>query len=223
MGPLSTTYRETRAELAAPSINAGGAQKTAGGVVGPVNEQLKQVLEKNNAYYQGANKLYSDISKNVVDPLIQSDVGKVAGKGFDPQTFPTYSRVMSVLADPQLARPETIKQVYTALNAADKTAFPGIARVDLENVFDTAAKDLQSGANRMAGANFRNAIMGTAQQRRTSAPLCGSPRRRDSPRTNSTTASCGQWMSSTGRAVSRVSVRRRRDACRRRKTWLPVG
>jgi hypothetical protein len=92
-------------------------------------------------------------------------VGKVAGKGFDPQTFPTYSRVMGVLSDPQLARPETIKQVYTALNAADKTAFPGIARVHLENVFDTAAKDLQSGANRMGGANFRNAIMGTAQQK----------------------------------------------------------
>jgi hypothetical protein len=66
---------------------------------------------------------------------------------------------------PDTARPENIRALYTGMNAQDPTAFPGLARTWLQNAFNDATQRIQSGDNRMMGANFAKDVFGTDQQR----------------------------------------------------------
>lgn len=165
VGRLHTLYKEAKEIIETPSINAGSPQKTIKGIVGPVVSKLGATLETYSPDLERSNALFARISKEVVDPIIQGDVGKIAGKGYDPQVTPPIQRILSVITDEKLSRPMTIRNVYSKLNAEDKKAFPQVVRLALQNAFDDAAKDVQAGTNRMLGANFKKAVYGTPQQR----------------------------------------------------------
>jgi hypothetical protein len=67
---------------------------------------------------------------------------------------------VGVVADANAVRPETIRELYTRLNAQDKQAFSGIVQTHLENRLN-AALDKKSV---IAGSKFRDAIVGTPKE-----------------------------------------------------------
>lgn len=161
---LDDLYKTTRNRIELPPIGATPEQKTAAGVLRPFNSTLDESLRFASPNIKKGREQFAQISRDVVDPLTSGPVGRVAGKqGFDP-SMPENLNPVSAVANEKLARPESIRELYTNLNKQDPKAFPGIARTWLENAFDGAAQKVQAGENRMVGANFTKAVYGTPQQ-----------------------------------------------------------
>ena len=159
---IDDVYKYLR-ESAEAGINATPAERAARGIYGPAAGELDTIARQSPNIAKGRD-MYAQISRDVIDPLTSGPVGRVAGKhGVDP-SLPESLAPLSSIANQQIARPESIKELYTQLNKQDPMAFQGMARTYLENAFDTASKRIQGGENRMSGANFANAIMGTPQQ-----------------------------------------------------------
>jgi hypothetical protein len=158
-------YRQARNASELPQIGATPEQKNVAAAIGPIAAALKQSSGSNPSIAQG-RQLYQDITRNTIDPLTAGPIGVVAGKtGFDPGAPSAVPRVTGVLSNEKIARPENIRDVYTQMNAVDRTAFPGMARTWLQTEFDAATQRINSGENRMMGANFAKSVFGTDQQR----------------------------------------------------------
>jgi hypothetical protein len=166
VGRLDNLHGEFKEMLDAPLVGSTSPQRKIKGTVAPILSDLDRYMQKSSKNLAAGRAAYARQSQEIVDPLMQGDIGKIAGKGYDPQLTPPLSRVVSTLSDPKNVRPETIRKVYRELNAVDKTAFPGVARLYLENAFDQATQRIQSGDNRMMGANFVKEVFGTDQQRK---------------------------------------------------------
>lgn len=162
---LGALYRTTRESLNPKTlISAPSDLRAARGTLGAINQDLKAALETASPNFAAGNKLYKNISDTVIDPLTAGPVGRVAGlHGFDA-SLPQNLNPVSVVADAKMARPESIRELYSQLNTVNPQAFPGIARTWLENAFDAATQRVQAGENRMIGANFAKAVYGTDQQ-----------------------------------------------------------
>jgi len=160
---LDDVYKYLR-EAGDAGINATSAERAAKGMYGPAAGELDTLLRAQSPNIAKGRDTYAQISRDVIDPLTSGPVGRVAGRqGVDP-SLPESLSPLSSISNQQIARPESIKELYTQLNKQDPKAFQGMARTYLENAFDTASKRVQGGENRMAGANFANAVFGTPQQ-----------------------------------------------------------
>lgn len=161
---LGSLYRSTRTKIDSPDIGASSAERATRGTLGALNQDLRAAVEASSPNFAAGNRLYQDITASVIDPLTAGPVGRVAGlHGFDPSLPPNLNPV-SAIADAKMARPESIKELYSKLNAVNPEAFPSIARTWLENAFDAATQRVQAGENRMIGANFAKGVYGTDQQ-----------------------------------------------------------
>lgn len=161
---LDDLYKNTRNQIDLPPIGATPPQKTAAGVLAPFNSALDETLKLSSNNIKNGRDKYRQITEDVIDPLTSGPVGRVAGKqGFDP-SMPEGLNPVSVIANEKLARPESIRELYTNLNKQNPQAFPGMARTWLENAFDQSAQKIQAGENRMVGANFAKSVYGTPQQ-----------------------------------------------------------
>jgi hypothetical protein len=161
---LDDLYKSTRNRIDLPPIGATPEQKTAAGVLGPLNASLDDALKLSSNNIATGRQQYRQITEDVIEPLTSGPVGRVAGRqGFDP-ALPENLNPISAIANEKIARPESIKELYTSLNKQDPAAFPGMARTWLENAFDQAAQKIQAGENRMVGANFAKTVYGTPQQ-----------------------------------------------------------
>lgn len=166
VGPLSDTFKRVRNQLDAPAINATSDDRIAQGILGPFNRDLQTTLSDASPSWQAANSAYQNFTRNRIEPVTSGPVGIVAGRtGFDPAAPSAVPRVTSVVSNADLARPEGIRDVYTALNQQNPAAFPGLVRTWLQNEFDNATQRVQAGENRMMGANFAKGVFGTDQQR----------------------------------------------------------
>ncbi len=165
VGMLDNLLKETR-ETLTTQIGATGPQRTIRGVVGPILDKLDDALKTHSPELAKGKDLYAKITDQVINPLSRGDIGRMAGKGFDPATSPPLQRVLGTISDTGTARPSTIRTLYKELNKVDKEAFPKVARLLLENQFNKAAGEVQAGSNRMVGANFRKSVFGDPQQQK---------------------------------------------------------
>ena len=166
VGRLNQLYKNLGVEADTSSIAATPAEKLAAYPARQVQSVLGDVLKQNNANIRAGQEKYAQITGDVIDPLSRGPVGVVAGRaGFNPAEPSPVPRVLSPVADANTARPDTIRTLYTNLNAQDRAAFPGIVQSHLENQLNTALGDLRSGPNPTAGQRFRQAIAGTPQER----------------------------------------------------------
>ena len=165
VGRLSRLYRDLGTERQLPEVGATAEQKITAYPAGKVQDVLGDVLRRENPNFRTANDTYAQITRDVVEPLRAGPVGTVAGvTGFDPAAQSNVPRVLSAVADSSVARPETIRLLYSQLNKADRQAFPGLAQTYIENELSKALADLRSGGNPTAGQKFRQAIAGDPQK-----------------------------------------------------------
>jgi hypothetical protein len=163
-GKLNDVVKVWRDKIDAPVIRADAIDKNTGRVIGKVLAQVENAITSAAPEYSQGKRVYQTRSSMVVDPLNQGPVGKVAGLGFEPDKAATLPRVLSELGS-DAATPKRIRTLSAELRAQDPQAFPNIARAYLEQEFSKAFSDVQSGANRMSGANFRKNIFGSDVQR----------------------------------------------------------
>lgn len=165
---MDNLYKSARDDVNIAQIGATSADKQAAAVLRPLAPELKAGSELTSPALKAGRALHEQITRDVVDPLVSGPVGRVAGMksgGFDPATSPPVQRATSEISNAQQARPETIRELYTNLNKQDKAAFPAVARTYLENAFDVATKEVQTGQNVKLGANFYNSVLGTDRQK----------------------------------------------------------
>jgi hypothetical protein len=164
VGRLNTLYKGIRDEAEIPQIGATSEQKSASVPLGRVADSLGDVLRQQNQNLRTGQDVYKRMTREQIEPLTSGPVGVVAGRtGFDPAAPSQVPRVTGAVADANVARPETIRQLYTQLNKQDRQAFPGIVQTHVENKLNEALGDIRSGANPTAGAKFRQAVAGTPQ------------------------------------------------------------
>jgi hypothetical protein len=164
VGRLNTLYKNLRAEADLPTIGATTEQKTAAVPMGRVADQLGDVLRRENPNIRRGQELYQQITRDRIEPLTSGPVGVVAGKtGFDAAAASPVPRITGAVADSNVARPDTIRQLYKHLNAQDRQAFPGIVQTHIENKLNESLANLRSGPNPTAGAKFAQAVAGTPQ------------------------------------------------------------
>lgn len=163
-GKLNDVIKVWRDKIDAPVIRADAIDKNTGRVIGKVLQLAEEAITAAAPEYSQGKRVYQARTSMSVDPLNQGPVGKVAGVGFEPDKAATLPRVLSELGG-DAATPQRIRTLATELRAKDPQAFPNIARAYLEQEFGKAFSDVQSGANRMSGANFRKNIFGNDAQR----------------------------------------------------------
>jgi hypothetical protein len=161
-GVLDEIYRRARDSSNLP-INASSADKQAAYAAGVARDKLETLTGQSQNLARGRQQ-YADFTRNQIEPVTAGPVGVVAGRrGVDPGVPSDVPRVTSAISDANVARPETIRQLYTQLNKQDRQAFPGIVQTHVENKLNEALGDIRSGANPTAGAKFRQAVAGTPQ------------------------------------------------------------
>jgi hypothetical protein len=165
VGVLGNLYKNLGIQRQLPDIGATAKDKLAAYPSGKVQDALGDVLRQYSPNWRQGNAAYEQITRQTVDPLRAGPIGVVAGKtGFDPSAPSAVPRVIGAVADATVARPETIREIYTQLNKVDKRAFPGMVQTHLENRLNAALDKNFSGPNPAAGAKFSKSIVGTPQE-----------------------------------------------------------
>lgn len=160
---LESVYKANRDKLQM-NLNPTPLERTTSGVLkGNVSSLDNLIQEVSPAIKQGRT-IYAQLSKEFVDPLIKSPVGRLAGKGADAQKEAVVSRMTSELQS-DAATPDRIRMLADHLNDVDPEAFPNMVRSHLENKFDKAATEKIGGTDRLTGAKFAEIISASPKAR----------------------------------------------------------
>lgn len=163
IGTLDRARKYFRDKMDLPPFAADAIPKEANSALTGLNAQLKSLMEQNSPTWSYARGLHQQLMREDVEPLLAGDIGRLAGRGYDPKAFPPTARMETVLGDANVARPTTVRDLADRLNAVDKNAFPGIVQTHIENKLNAALEKNFPGPNPAAGAKFSKAIVGTPQ------------------------------------------------------------
>lgn len=165
LAKLDSIRKDFRDRMKQQQFGEAAIPKNSASVMNSILTDMRKTLAKSSTEFVQGNELFQKISREVIDPLMASGLGKVAGKGFDAQSVPKLERALSVVSNYKEVRPATIRKVAEELGKIDKDVFPQMVRVMLDVKFDKAAEDLISGPQRNIGAKFRKSVYGTPQQK----------------------------------------------------------
>jgi hypothetical protein len=94
---LFNVKKSIDAALDSPEINANSMERTARGVISPINKTLNNVLLNNIPQYKNANQTYKNATIGI-DELNASPIGSIAGKqGFELGDQPQYAKARGQL------------------------------------------------------------------------------------------------------------------------------
>lgn len=124
-------------------------------------EAVKQIGIAKSVDYEVALKVQQDTRERFLQPLLDGPLGKLAKKDVTTQKAIDTLFPMKPLANSE----QEIGTAVSALAKRNPKAATDLVRAHVEGVFNSAAKDLQTGANQAGGAKFRNQLIGNPQQR----------------------------------------------------------
>src|ERR1700761_6836482 len=165
---LDNIYKETRDAMALPSDNTNAQLASVVSQVNNQNKVLGNALLQNPNIAQG-RQIYQDMSRNVVDPVVNSPVGGLAGVGDLKAITPeaAYKGAADQLVPPQpMGTTDPANIAYTAaqLKAQAPNALPDFARQHIQAAWDNANKYIRGETPQFSGARFAQAIAGNDQQ-----------------------------------------------------------
>jgi hypothetical protein len=111
--------------------------------------------------YALALETQRELRQQYLEPLLQGPLGKMAERDI------TTRRAIEAVfpKEPLAGSAQEVETAVRALAHRNPRAAADLVAAHAEGVFNTAAKNLQGGANQMGGANFVKQIAGNAQQR----------------------------------------------------------
>jgi len=152
-------YFRDRTEL--PAFAPDAIDKETGAVVGRAMGTIDQALTEGSEAYARRNADYARISREVVEPLMQGPIGRLAKSDITTQ------EAMAALlprGDEALANSQgVISRTFGALREKNPWAAAQLVRANAEGIFNTAAKDLVSGPNANVGPKFASNYRGNPQ------------------------------------------------------------
>lgn len=151
-------YFRDRTEL--PAFAPDAIDKETGAVVGRATGTIDQALTEGSEAYARRNADYARISREVVEPLMQGPIGKLANSDLTTQQAITALFPSNPLPNSQ----GEIAGAVGALAERNPWAARQLVRAHAESVFNEAAQNLMSGPNAGGGAKFAAAYRGNAQQ-----------------------------------------------------------
>jgi len=158
---LESVYKATR-DKTMLGLNPTADERTTAGVLKSHVKDLDSLIKSVSPSIAAGRQIYEQLSKEVVDPLLKSPVGRVAGHGADAQKESIASRAMSELSG-RNATPERISYLADQLGSVDKQAFPNLVRSYLEEQLNKSFKTQRGGALPAGGYSFRDALEGSPQ------------------------------------------------------------
>lgn len=141
-----------------------GSQKNAGAVTYAARDKLDKFLTSKSPVYKQGRDIYSQVTTDVVNPLVQGRVGQIAEGGVGETGMRTQQGVL-MPTNPQVTTPKDIKATVQALRRQDPNAVPAWTRQSLEGIFNETTQKLQGGENQFGGAKFASTVAGNKQQR----------------------------------------------------------
>lgn len=159
---LQNIYQELRDSLDDPLMLEGSLRKQSG-ILRPIAAQLQDALASNNTVYRQANDLYQRMSGPVRaltgDPENPGLMARVAAA-------PNNESLRRLLLDPENISPQNVAEIANVFRSQGRLEDLGaFMRHAMENQFNNAGRQMQSGANPAMGVKFGNAVYGTENQR----------------------------------------------------------
>jgi hypothetical protein len=152
-------YLNTASDNAGAPVNAQrNMQRSAG--YGTDATTVRDAGVRASSNYETALAIETQGRRQFLEPLLQGPLGKIAAKDTTTQN------AINALF-PQNPLPNSAQEITTAVGALatrNARAARDLVRAHIESTFNSAARDLQSGAAQMGGANFRKQLVGNAQQ-----------------------------------------------------------
>jgi len=130
------------------SANASSAAKT-----------VRDAIIAEHPRYGSALNIQSMGRTNVVEPLERSPIGQIAGTDNPAQQ----SRILFD-ANPLPGSEKAVGATVSAIAKSDPDAARSLVRMKMEQVFNEASQNLQSGPNQFGGAKFASTLIGNSQQ-----------------------------------------------------------
>lgn len=160
---LESVYKANRDKLEL-GLNPSTTERTTAGVLRKNIRELDNLIQEVSPSIKQGRQLYAEISKEFVDPLMKSPIGRVAGKGVDDAKEVVHSRVLTELQS-KIATPDRIRMLADNLTKVDAEAFPNVVRSFLELKFDDAAVTRLGQTDRLTGAKFAELIAKSPRER----------------------------------------------------------
>jgi hypothetical protein len=122
---------------------------------------VRDIADTTSPTYVAARELNAQLRREYLEPLMSGPIGRLAQSG----DLTTKNAITALFPDNPLAgSADEITHAVKNLVFKNKSAARQLVRAHVEGVFNSAAKDLQSGANEFGGANFRAKLVGNKQQ-----------------------------------------------------------
>lgn len=156
---LDRARKYFRDQIGQPSISADAIPKEVAGKVGDVLGNLRSAMVDASPNFAAGKNLYQKITESQIDPLLASPTGQLAAT----DKFPAQSKILfnsNPLPNSQGAVGQAVRQVAKA----DPDAAQSLVRSHLEQTFNEATQNLQSGPNQFGGAGFAKIVAGNSQQ-----------------------------------------------------------
>lgn len=162
---LSTTYKELRDKLGAPTgVGDAGSLRSYKGTLAPINRSIQDALLENNPWYKAATDKYQALSAPLTQlagtPDNPSLISKIADAGSNTE-------LQKLLLSPKNVSPQTVSTVAGLFRDQGRLEDLGAwLRHYSDAAIDEAAQNLQSGKNPAMGANWVKAIYGRPEQQK---------------------------------------------------------
>lgn len=160
IGNLDRVRKYYRDQIGLPDIAANALSREQAGAVGGYLDRLDGLMEQHSPAFAAGKTLHGDLSRQLVEPITSGPIGTIAGS----PAIATQTGALYPASPPEGAAAET-GVAARLLNGEAPAVVPGLTRQHIVGTFNSAAKDLQNGANQWGGANFVKAVAGNPEQR----------------------------------------------------------
>lgn len=162
IGNLDRARKYFRDRMDLPQIGQDAITKEQNGAVTSYFDRLNAAMEANSPAFVAGKEQYGQISRDVVDPIAQGPLGKVAAAkdtkaaGYDLLPL-----------KPLVGSEAEINDAVKRLVMQDAVNTPSLVRQNLADRFNTASTETAGGAKQFAGSLFHKDIVGNAQREKT--------------------------------------------------------
>lgn len=159
---LDRARKYFRDKMDLPQIGQDAITKEQNATVTSFLDRLNKAMEANSSAFVAGKDQYGQISRELVDPVSQGPLGKVAAAN----TTETAGNAI-LPQNPLVGSEAEINDAVKRLVMQDPVNTPSLARQNLADRFSKAATETQGGSTQFAGAKFHKDVAGNPQREKT--------------------------------------------------------
>ena len=149
-----------------PAFAPKAIEKETGARINNLLGQLDDIMEKRSVPFRLAKTAHQQASRSVVEPVEAGPVGKLSAIAEQDTDLTKKARNALFPSSPEAGSHQEIADAVSELAKKEPVAARQLVRSHIENTFNEAARELQSGENQYGGATFRAKLIGNPQQKK---------------------------------------------------------